>query len=128
MVPEESDPEVDISALAKFSFRYMRRFALGVLRLKPKEFGTMMVGDFLDAVRGYNAEKYDEYKVQAALTRTAVTLLVNIQLRREDRVRAEDMWRFPWENEEGNDKPAEITPEEIEEHLRKAQDFFKNKT
>ena len=105
----------------------MRRFALGVLRLKPEEFGKMMVGDFLDSVRGYNEQQYDEYKLQASLTRTAVTILVHVQQKEEDRISAEEMWKFPWE-EEGGDEKNEITPQDIEDHLKRAEDFFKNKT
>lgn len=87
-----------------------------------------MVGDFLDAVRGFNEEKIGQYKLQAELTRTAVTLLVHVQQKVDDRISAEEMWGFPWEEERDNGKPAEITPEEIEEHLKKAEDFFKNRT
>ena len=87
----------------------------------------MMVGDFLDAVRGFNEERTGQFKLHADLTRTAVTLLVHVQQKKEDRISAEEMWRFPWE-EESNDEMEEITPQEIEEHLKKAEDFFKNKT
>lgn len=106
----------------------MRRFALGVLRLKPDEFGRMMVGDFLDAVRGFNEEKTSHYKLQADLTRTAVTLLVHVQQKLEDRISAEEMWKFPWDKDSEKDKTEEITPQEIEQHLKKAENFFKNNT
>jgi hypothetical protein len=89
----------------------MRRFSLGCLRYSPARFGKMMVGDFLDAMIGYNEGESERIKALAELIRMSTAIQVNIQLERRDKVTAHDLWPFPWDKEPSH-KIEIITEEE----------------
>jgi hypothetical protein len=75
----------------------MRRLALGCLLYTPERFGSIMVGDFLDAMAGYNEAENERLKGTAELIRTSTTILVNIQLDKKDRIKPQELWPFTWD-------------------------------
>ena len=89
----------------------MRRFALGCLYYTPGRFGEMLVGDFLDAMAGYNEGESERVKASAELIRMSTAILVNLQLERKDKVSAHDLWPFPWDKDPAH-RTEMITPEE----------------
>lgn len=116
--------EVGGEILSKYTFSYMRRFALGVLRLRPVDFGAMLLGEMLDAIAGYNEQLYEEYRLRANLVRTATTYLVNVQLREADRYGSpSDLWKMPWDIEE-REPATVISKEEYDDRIKKSEDFF----
>jgi len=117
------EEEVDREVLSRYTFSYMRRFALGVLRLRPGDFGAMLLGEMLDAIAGYNEQLYEEYRLKANLVRTATTYLVNIQLKAEDRLKPMDLWRMPWDIEE-KEPSTVVSKEEYDEMIKKSEEFF----
>lgn len=101
----------------------MRRFALGVLRLRPGDFGAMLLGEMLDAIAGYNEQLYEEYRLRANLVRTATTYLVNIQLKAGDRLKPMELWKMPWDIEE-KEPSTVVSKEEYDEMIKKSEEFF----
>lgn len=90
----------------------MRRFALGVLQLTPERFGAMILGDFLDAVGGYNEAETERMKSTAEIVRTATWFLWNTQVLENDRkMTPEAFWKFPWDK---GQEPIEISDEKYE--------------
>lgn len=75
----------------------MRQFALGALLYDPERFSRMLVGDFLDAMAGYNQAEDERVKSLSEIIRTSTSLLFNIQLKKEDRVTEEEIWPLPWD-------------------------------
>lgn len=82
----------------------MRRFALGALLYDPQRFGKMMVGDFMDALGGYNEAELERVKALAELVRKSTTLLWNTQVIEESRLEPDNLWPLPW------DKRVESVP------------------
>lgn len=101
----------------------MRRFALGVLRLRPADFGAMLLGEMLDAISGYNEQVYEEYRLRANLIRRATTYLVNIQLKEGDRLTPAELWKMPWDIEE-REPATVVSKEEYDDRIKKSEDFF----
>jgi hypothetical protein len=117
---EESEDELDSSLLAKFTFSYMRRFALGCLRMKPEEFGGMLVVDFFDAMGGYALERAENIKVFVSVIRTSTYLG---RVSKEDKLSMHDFWSLPWDEDES--VAPVTTKEEYEQQVQAAEDFFK---
>ncbi|NLH53560.1 MAG: hypothetical protein GX459_12040 [Bacteroidales bacterium] len=99
----------------------MRRFALGCLGYTPDRFGRMLVGDFIDAMIGYNDAEYERVKALASIVRTATCKLWNIQVGREDKLKENELWPLPWDKEE---KGMRITIDE--EELRKIEEIHES--
>jgi hypothetical protein len=77
----------------------MRRFALGCLRYTPDRFGLMMVGDFLDAMAGYNEGEGERIKSIVEIVRTATTILRNTQPMEGGPLKPSDLWPLSWDKE-----------------------------
>lgn len=120
---QQDEEEIDLNLLAKFTYVYLRRFGLGCLRMTADQFGITRVGDFFDAMAGYNEERFERFKASAGLVRMATSYLVNVQLSEGDRMTPEKLWPFPWEKEE---ETAYMTREEHDEYIEKASKFFTN--
>lgn len=101
----------------------MRRFALGCLGYDPLRFGLTRVGDLIDAMNGYNEAESERIRAMTELLRTSTSILVNIQLAKEDRIRAQELWPLPWDKKE-EILLEEITEEERQERLDKMRDFL----
>jgi hypothetical protein len=94
----------------------MRRFALGALFYDPQRFGFMMVGDFIDALGGYNEAELERIKAVAEIVRKSTTLLWNIQVIEESRLEPDKLWPLPW------DKAETIKEEPVPEEVKKEID------
>ena len=101
----------------------MRRFALGCLGYDPDRFSMMLVGDFLDAMGGYNEDVFDRFKEIAELIRTSTVKLWNVQVGEEDKMKAEELWPFPWDKK-GKGIIESISEEEYKKRLQRAEDFM----
>jgi hypothetical protein len=102
----------------------MRRFALGALLYDPQRFGFMMVGDFIDALGGYNEAELERVKAVAEIVRKSTTLLWNIQVTEESRLEPDKLWRFPWDKEE--EIRADPVPEEVKKEIDKSHENILN--
>lgn len=91
----------------------MRRFALGALVYDPERFGNMLLGDFLDAMGGYNEAELERIKSLAELIRISTSMLWNVQVAEENKMSADQLWPLPW------DKKEKVIPIEISEEDRK---------
>ncbi|MCX6303289.1 MAG: hypothetical protein NTW82_14020 [Bacteroidia bacterium] len=100
----------------------MREIALGRLLYTPARFGSMLVGDFLDALSGYIEGENNRMRSIAELIRTATTILWNKQIGKENVLPAEQLWRFPWDS-------ANIETEELgEESLKEREKIQETQT
>lgn len=102
----------------------MRRFSLGCLLYTPERFGLMMMGDFLDAMAGYNEGESERVKSIAELLRVSTSILINIQLAKEDKIKPEELWPFTWDKEKEEDEGAFETITD-EERLRREDEMAK---
>ncbi len=75
----------------------MRRLAFGALHMDAERFEKMLVGDFLDAMGGYNEAELERLKPIAELIRTSTALLWNLQVDRNSKRNARELWPFPWD-------------------------------
>jgi hypothetical protein len=114
--------EEEVALSERYTYGYLRRFALGVLRMGPGDFGMMLVGDFLDAMGGYYEQKYEDYKLEANLVRTATAYLFNVHVKEEDWKTPKELWKMPWDEEV---KQVVMSKEEYDEQIRKSEEFFK---
>ena len=64
----------------------------------PDAFGKMMVGDFLDAMGGYNEAENERFRNYAELIRTQTAFLWNIQVDKDSKMKPSELWPFPWDN------------------------------
>jgi hypothetical protein len=74
------------------------------------------VGDFFDAMAGYNERDNERVKLLAEIVRTSTSILWNIQVPEESKTSAEDLWKFPWDK-----KPVTIL-DKISEQERSVTD------
>lgn len=82
--------------------------------MSPSVFSKTIVGDFLDAMAGYNEGEMDRVKAIGNIVRSATLALWNVQVIEEDRLsNPEDLWKYPWEVERVI-SPAEKSKEETE--------------
>jgi hypothetical protein len=73
----------------------------------------MLVGDFLDAMGGYNEGEFERMKSLSELVRTSSTLLWNTQVEVQERLQPYELWPFSW------DKFTEVKIEKISDEERK---------
>jgi hypothetical protein len=87
--------------MSQFTYAAMYRKALGAMNYTPERFGLMRVGDFFDALAGYNEAEDEKIKSIAEIIRTSTTLLWNTQQTEESAIKKpEQLWHFPWDKEE----------------------------
>lgn len=84
------------------------------LHLTPAEFFKMRIGHFYAAMDAWGEHELAKQRFTAELMRMQTTDLLNIQLKKKDRIKAGELWRFPWEVEEDEAKPT--TDDEIKKH------------
>ena len=73
----------------------------------------MLVGDFLDAVGGYNEGESERIKSIAEIVRMSTTILMNIQLSKEDRITPHELWPFSWDKISVDEKTEILSEEEV---------------
>lgn len=67
----------------------------------------------MDALGGWNEAEAERVKILANLIRLSTTHLVNIQLSKEDKISARDLWPLPW------DESDDLSGKEVTEEHRK---------
>jgi hypothetical protein len=92
----------------------MRQFAFGCLRYTPEQLSKMLVCDLLDAMTGYNRSENLKFKRNAEVIRLSTTILWNIQVDKDSKLKPEELMPFSW------DKAEETISEEVE--YRKERD------
>lgn len=100
----------------------MRCFALGCLGYDPERFGKMRLGDFLDALTGYNQRENERFKNIAELVRLSTSILWNVQVARKDKLKPEQLMPFPWDEKEL--KPVVYDKERMEEGYKRFEDIL----
>lgn len=98
----------------------MRQFALGRLGYEPARFAKMIVGDFFDAMTGYNEAETERFKRDAGLIRRATSILWNIQVSKEYRKEENELWPFKWEVEDMRKENSEA----YEEALKRSKNWM----
>jgi hypothetical protein len=73
----------------------------------------MLVGDFLEAIGGYNEGESERIKNIAEIVRMSTTILMNIQLNKEDRITPHELWPFSWDKISVEGKEEVLSEEEI---------------
>jgi hypothetical protein len=86
----------------------------------------MLVGDFLDAVGGYNEGESERIKSIAEIVRMSTTILMNIQLRKEDRVTPHELWPFSWDKLSVEETGEVLSEEEVIRRENAMENILKN--
>lgn len=89
---------------------------IAYLGLKPAEFFELRVGYFYAALDAWSRHELNKQRFTAEIQRMQTTDLLNIQLKKKDRVKPGQLWRFPWDDEEGGEAEKPMTAEEIRRH------------
>lgn len=87
---------------------------VGWLNMTPVEFYECRVGHFFSALAYYGEQKNREARLISELTRRQTVDLLNIQLKKADRLKPEQLWTFPWDAGE-EEEAEELTDEQIKE-------------
>lgn len=109
---------MDSEDLQPLTIEWFQSFAYGQLNLLPDQFGEMRPAMFWLMMEGYNRQEENRFRQQATLIRMQTTELINIQLEKKDRVQPQDLWEFPWE-EEQNNRFAAMSETELIDHNKK---------
>lgn len=91
----------------------------------PDRFGTMIVGDMLDAMAGFNEKEGERVKSIAEVLRMSTSILWNIQVAEKDRLKAMDLWPFSWDKRE--ETKVEVISAEEKSRRQQAQNDYLNK-
>ena len=98
---------------------------IACLRLSPAEFWDMLPGQYFDALTIYYREKRSDQRFIAELFRMQTTDLLNIQIKKSQRLKPGELWRFPWDDDdEADEKP--MTDDEIRKHNEEIMKRFSN--
>lgn len=82
----------------------------------------MRVGHFLSAVFMHEKTQREKQKFIAELLRLQTADLINIQLKKSDRVKPDELWRFPWDGDEEEQLSDDEIRRRNEEILKKFTD------
>ena len=82
------------------------------LGMTPEEFFICRIGHFFSALAYYSEKKKREVRLISELMRLQTTDLLNIQIKKSERIKPGQLWKFPWDEEEEEEKP-ELIDEEI---------------
>jgi hypothetical protein len=74
----------------------------------------MRVGDFFDAMGGYNEGEGDRIRVFVEIIRKATVAMWNTQVAEESRLMAEEFWPLPWDKKKKENVMEEIDDKEYE--------------
>lgn len=84
--------------------------AVAFFHFTPEMFYEMRIGQFMDAMACYNNQRLTDQRFNAEIIRMQTTTMINIQLKKKDRIKPDQLWTFPWEE----DEKEEITSEDIQ--------------
>lgn len=85
--------------------------AVAWLGMTPKEFFEVRVGHYFSALQYYQEGKNRDVRLISELIRRQTVDLLNIQMKKSDRLKPEQLWRFPWDAEE--EERTDLTDDEI---------------
>ena len=71
-----------------------------MLKLDSDTLGRRIVGDVIDAYTGHQARELERTRVLASLIRNSTSIMVNLQLKSQDRVTPHELWPLPWDDED----------------------------
>ena len=99
----------------------------GCLGLTVPEFYEMRPAHFFLMLFEYNRKAEQDYRAGAELVRLQTATLVNIQLKKSDQVKPNQLWHFPWDDEQDVQKRlGSLTREELEEQVKQFLKFKKD--
>jgi hypothetical protein len=119
------EQDVEMKSSPGLTYAHCREVALGRMMYSPTHFGTMMAGDFLDALIGYSKGENERTKSLAELFRVQTTILWNIQVDNNHKLSPQKLWPFPWEEVQITDE--EITQEMADQNLKQLIEALNNK-
>lgn len=89
--------------------------AVAHLHMTPREFFLMRPGHFYGALEVWAEHEKNRQRFTAELIRMQTTDLLNIQLKKKDRIKPGQLWRFPWDDED-EEVARPQTDDEIKRH------------
>ena len=96
------------------------QIGLGYLGLTPEQFWTMRLKYFFLMLKQKNETEENMHRFKCELVRRQTAELINIQLKREDRISPKQLWKFPWDSENYEFQyQSSMTDEEINEQSEK---------
>lgn len=97
---------------------------MGEMGWSLERFLTCRLSVFWAALEGHYKKREADIQFLANLIRLSTTELVNIQLRREDRIEPSGLWRFPWD---GKDEVNLVSSEQNKNNLDKLLSALKKR-
>ena len=85
----------------------------------------MRPGQYFDALTIYYREKRSDQRFIAELFRMQTTDLLNIQIKKSQRLKPGELWKFPWDGDGVADKKP-MTDDEIRKHNEEILKRFSN--
>ena len=76
----------------------------------------MRLKHFFLKIQEYNRQKEQEVRFTAEQTRLQTTALINIQLKKGDRIQPRDLWPLPWDTD--TEQP-QLEPTDVKELYEK---------
>lgn len=90
--------------------------AVAYLHITPDQFGEMRIGHFYAALNAHFAAEKERQKFTAELFRMQTVDLLNIQLKKKDRIKPKELWIFGWDNEDEEETEKPVTADEIKRY------------
>lgn len=94
----------------------------GCLGLTVTEFYEMRPAHFFLMLFEYNRKAEQDYRAGAELVRLQTATLVNIQLKKSDQVKPNQLWHFPWDDESDVEQHLKSLP--ADEFNRRYKEFI----
>jgi len=96
---------------------------LALLGMTADEFFECRIGLFYNALNAYYREQMNRQRFTADMVRLQTLTLLNIQIKKSDRIKTPaELWSFPWDDEE-EEKPSD---EEIRRRNEEILNKFNN--
>jgi hypothetical protein len=73
--------------------------AVAFLHLSPELFFEMRICHFMVSLDAWMMHEREKQRFDAELYRLQTADLINIQLKKSDRIKPEKLWHFPWDDE-----------------------------
>lgn len=89
------------------------------MNMKVVEFEEMRLGDFFLKLRYFLKKREDEMLFIANLIRMQTLELLNVQIEPKHRIQSvQDLWCFPWENEDKKVEHVDLNSETVKQELK----------
>jgi hypothetical protein len=95
---------------------------MAFLGLLPEQFFEMRLCYFFNALNMFLKNERERERYTAELVRMQTTELLNIQLKKADRILPAQLWAFPWDED---NEPELLTDEEIKRQHEAILEKFK---